>query len=62
MKAYVDKDGCIACGLCTEVCPEIFSMEDDGKAGASNEEIAENLITSAKAAEEECPVSVITVE
>lgn len=62
MKAYVDKDGCIACGLCADVCPEIFEMEDDGKAGASENEIPENLITSAKDAEEGCPVSVITVE
>ena len=62
MKAYVDKDGCIACGLCTEVCPKIFKMEDDGKAGASKDEIAENLISSAKEAEEQCPVSVIIVE
>ncbi|MBZ9685321.1 ferredoxin [Clostridium estertheticum] len=62
MKAYVDKDGCISCGLCTEVCPEIFKMEDDGKAGASKDEIADDLIVSAKDAEEECPVSVITVE
>lgn len=62
MKAYVDKDGCIACGLCPDICPEIFQMEDDGKAGASKEEVPENLIPSAKEAEEQCPVAVITVE
>ncbi len=62
MKAYVDKDGCIACGLCPDICPEIFRMEDDGKAGASNDEVPENLLESAKEAEEQCPVAVITVE
>jgi len=62
MKAYVDKDTCIGCGLCPEVCPEIFEMEDDGKAVASKKEIPENLLTSAKEAEEQCPVSAITVE
>ena len=62
MKAYVDKDECIGCGLCPEVCPEIFEMEADGKAVASKEEVAENLVSSAKDAEEQCPVSAIVVE
>jgi ferredoxin len=32
MKASIDRDGCIACGLCTTVCPEVFRMADDGLA------------------------------
>ena len=62
MKAYVDKDTCIGCGLCPGVCPEIFQMEDDGKAVASPDEMAENLVSSAKEAEDQCPVSAISVE
>ncbi|MFT5874420.1 MAG: ferredoxin [Clostridium sp.] len=62
MKAYVDKDTCIGCGLCPEICPDIFKMEDDEKAVASKAEVAENLVSSAKEAEEQCPVTAITVE
>lgn len=62
MKAHVDKDTCIGCGLCPEICPEIFRMEDDGKAVASPDEVAENLVSSAKDAEEQCPVAAISVE
>ena len=62
MKAHVDKDTCIGCGLCPEICPEIFEMEDDGKAVASTDEVPENLESSAKEAEEQCPVAAITVE
>ena len=62
MKACVDKDTCIGCGLCPEVCPEIFKMEDDGKAVASPSEVTEDLVSSAKEAEDQCPVSAITVE
>ncbi|MGH4125523.1 MAG: ferredoxin [Clostridium sp.] len=62
MKAHVDKDTCIGCGLCPEVCPEIFQMEEDGKAVASLDEVAENLVSSAKDAEEQCPVAAISVE
>ena len=36
MKAYVDKDTCIGCELCTQICPDVFSMDDDGKSVAIN--------------------------
>ncbi|MCB2289884.1 ferredoxin [Clostridium sp. CS001] len=62
MKAYVDKDTCIGCGLCPAICPEIFQMEDDGKAVASEEDVAENLMDSARDAEQQCPVDAITIE
>ena len=28
MKAHVDKKICVGCGLCPEVCPENFQMEE----------------------------------
>ena len=30
MKAVVDKETCIGCGLCTNICPAVFDMDDDG--------------------------------
>ncbi|MCB2308502.1 ferredoxin [Clostridium estertheticum] len=62
MEAMVDKDTCIGCGLCPEICPEIFTMDDDGKAKASKGEISAKLLNSAKEAEEQCPVNAITVD
>ena len=35
MRAYVDQDMCIGCGLCEGICPAVFQMNDDGKAGAA---------------------------
>ena len=62
MRGFVDKDMCIGCGLCAALCPEIFEMDDDGKAEASKNEIEDKLIESAKEAEEQCPVNAITIE
>lgn len=62
MKAHVDKDTCIGCGLCPSICPEVFSMDDDGKAVAISGDVPAENQDSAKEAEESCPVSAITVE
>jgi ferredoxin len=62
MKPKVDKDTCIACGLCPSICPECFDMQDDGKAGAIVDEVPDDAIDSAREAEESCPVNAIEVE
>ena len=43
MKANVDKDTCIGCGACPSICPEVFSMDDDGLAKAIDSEIPEDV-------------------
>ncbi|QAT39616.1 ferredoxin [Clostridium sp. JN-9] len=62
MKAFVDKDTCIGCGLCPTIESDVFSMDDDGKAVAIPEELKDDLISGAKEAEENCPVNAIHVE
>lgn len=61
MKATVDPDICIGCGSCTEICPEVFEMEDD-KAVAYVEIVPKEVENACKEAEEQCPVTAITVE
>lgn len=62
MKASVDQDGCISCGLCANTCPEVFHMNDADKAEAIDAEIPEELLELAEEARDGCPVSVIDVE
>lgn len=32
MSLKVDQDKCISCGACVNICPEIFQLNDNGKA------------------------------
>ncbi|BCN29764.1 ferredoxin [Anaeromicropila herbilytica] len=62
MKAKIDRDGCIMCGLCTSICPEVFRMGEDGPAEVYVDTIPMDNENSAIEACDGCPVSVITVE
>jgi ferredoxin len=61
MKAFIDRDGCISCGLCIEICPDVFEFADDGLADVSKQPTRSNIHKAHEAAEG-CPVQVITVE
>lgn len=39
MKAVVDEETCIACGLCVGTCETVFTFNDDGKAMSQVDEI-----------------------
>ncbi|MDO5154796.1 MAG: ferredoxin [Eubacteriales bacterium] len=60
MKAYVDQEGCISCGLCVASCPEVFSFDENGVAEATGGLTDENF-ASAESARTSCPVSVIDI-
>ncbi len=61
MKVTLDRSGCIGCGLCMETCPEVFRMNDDGRAEvhAQPDKAQED---AAREAEENCPAAVIKTE
>ncbi|WP_426348130.1 ferredoxin [Alloiococcus sp. CFN-8] len=62
MKAIVDKDTCISCGLCPSICPDVFEFDDDGKATAIVDEVPSEMEDTAQEAADSCPVSAISVE
>ena len=62
MKATIDREGCISCGLCASICPDVFRMSDDGRAEVCADPVPESAEDAAAEARDNCPVSVITVE
>ncbi len=62
MKAMVYEKGCIRCGLCAAVCPEVFSITPGQTARAESGDIPTSLQINAQAAAEGCPVDAITIQ
>lgn len=60
MKAVVDPDVCIGCGLCADTCPGVYRMEGD-KAVASLYVVSRDQEECAKKGAEECPVEAIKI-
>ncbi len=60
MKAKVDPDICIGCGLCVTTCPEVYKMEDD-KAVVIVSAVPKTAEEMCKKAADECPVTAITI-
>lgn len=61
MKFFVNEN-CIACGMCVGMCPEVFHMADSGLAEAIEEEVREDLESTALTAQEACPVNAIEIK
>lgn len=61
MKARVNQEKCIGCGLCTGLAEAIFAFNDDGKVSVVADVTAddEDAVQSAAAS---CPVEAIEVE
>jgi ferredoxin len=61
MEVMVDRELCIGCGNCAEVCPAVFFLNEDiGKSEVIDPEACE-YVGCCEAAEENCPVEAITL-
>ena len=58
-KIVIDENACIGCGLCVNLCPDVFEMNDSGIAIVKTQECGScNMHEIAS----QCPVNAISVE
>ncbi len=62
MRVRIDESQCIACGLCSELCPDAFAQRDDGIAEVIAGESELDKIPCVREAAESCPTEAIIIE
>ncbi|HHY19653.1 MAG TPA: ferredoxin [Firmicutes bacterium] len=60
MKVSIDPDLCIACGLCEEICPEVFELGDRETAEVIGK--PEGHEEAVEEAADSCPTDAIEIE
>ena len=61
MKAEVDKDKCIGCGLCEATCPEVFKLNND-ISQVIVDRVPPEARDSCQQAADNCPVQAISLD
>ena len=61
MKVWIDQDLCTGDGLCEEICPDVFALDDEGLSYVATAEVPPELETKAREAADNCPERAITV-
>lgn len=56
----VEEDLCTACGVCSDLCPDVFELDDIAK--VKTESVDGDLLECAKDAAEQCPGEAIIIE
>ena len=63
MKATIDMDTCSACGLCVDMCPDVFVMDEaEDTVKVVGDTVPADQEDSCKEAQESCPCEAIELE
>lgn len=54
-RVEIDKGKCCGYAICTEICPEVYRLDESGFAVANMDEIPDDLLARAREGAEACP-------
>lgn len=58
----IDKELCISCGNCVDICPEVFNWDADEKAEVIDPKGCGSKCPSCQDAADSCPTNAITMQ
>jgi ferredoxin len=61
IEVSVNRNKCCGYGLCAEICPEVFELDDMGFALVTGAAVPQALAGRAREAAETCPEEAITI-
>lgn len=61
-RAVADRGACCGYGVCADVCPEVFKLDEAGLVYVENEIVPSELVSRAKEAAESCPQLALRLE
>ena len=60
MTLTINEEVCIGCGVCMQLCPDVFKLdEDEGKGTVIRQEVPDEDTACVKKAVDSCPVGCI---
>jgi ferredoxin len=61
MTLTINEEVCIGCGVCMQICPDVFRLdEDEGKGTIIKHDVPDDETVCVKVAVDSCPVGCIS--
>ncbi len=61
LKVVIDKPACGGYGICNEICPEVYKLDENGIVYVEDEIVPEGLEDKAREGAAACPQSALAV-
>lgn len=61
LKVVIDKPACCGYGVCAEICPEVYKLDENGIVYLDDEIVPEGLESSAREGADACPQAALKI-
>jgi ferredoxin len=62
MKVTINRDACIGCGVCVNICPAVFELDDENIAVVKADPVPKDEEAAARDAAQSCAVEAIEIQ